>query len=108
MTIHRSALRTLNSLCSKFVRRRDLPLPTDCHNSGPKRRRKRWLVYSKLVSQFEQERRRLQEGLESAQRTIDQTRTLINEAQAARARAHIRAMLSQMKEHSHKSSKEAA
>jgi hypothetical protein len=85
VTIYKTGFRTLSFLWSKFVRRLHLP-----------------------VRQHEQERRVLQEGLESAQHSIDQTLTLINEAQAARTKAHVRTMLFQVTAHALKPSQKAA
>ncbi len=48
------------------------------------------------VSQIEQDRRTLQDGINRTQRVIDQTLTLINETQAIRVRAHVWAMLSRL------------
>jgi hypothetical protein len=108
MILHGVGLRTLSFLCSEFVRRFRLPHPTDHPSSRPKRRAKRRLVDFRVVRQLEQERRTLQEGLDRAQRTIDQTRTLIKEAQETRVRAHIRAMLSHVKSHRQNSAQRAA
>ena len=60
------------------------------------------------ISQIEQERRALQEGLQSAQRALDQTLTLIKETQAKQARAHVRAMLSRLKARTQKPAQKAA
>ncbi len=85
VAIHRAGFRTLNVLYSKFVRHLHLP-----------------------ARQLEQEQRVLQEGLESAQHSIDQTLALINEAQAAQTRAHVRTMLFQVKAHALKPLQKAA
>jgi hypothetical protein len=108
MTLHRVGLRTLSFLCSEFVRRLRLPHRTDHHGSRHKRRAKRQLVDFRVVRQLEQERCTIQEGLDSAQRAIDQTLTLIKEAQDTRVRAHIRAMLSHVKSHRQNSAQRAA
>jgi uncharacterized protein YukE len=57
------------------------------------------LLFSEFaeISQIKQEKRALQEALESARRALDQTLTLIKEAQATQARAHVWAMLSRLK-----------
>ncbi len=49
------------------------------------------------VSQIEQDRRTLQDGINRTRRVIDQTLTLITETQATRVRAHVWAMLSRLK-----------
>jgi hypothetical protein len=49
------------------------------------------------VSQIEQDRRTLQDGINRTQRVIEQTLTLIKETQAIRVRAHVWAMLSRLK-----------
>jgi hypothetical protein len=49
------------------------------------------------VSQIEQDRRTLQDGINRTRRVIDQTLTLIKETQATRVRAHVWTMLSRLK-----------
>ncbi len=49
------------------------------------------------VSQIEQDRRTLQDGMNRTRRVIDQTLTLIKETQATRVRAHVWAMVSRLK-----------
>ena len=108
MTIHRTGFRTLSLLCREFVRRLRPPHPNDRHGSEHRGRGKGRFVSFRVVSQLEQERRVLQEGLNSAQRAVDQTLILIKEAQAARAKDHVRAMLFRRKAHAQKPSQEAA
>jgi hypothetical protein len=60
------------------------------------------------VSRIEQDRRTLQDGIERTRRAIDQMLTLIKEMQAARARAHVRAMLSRLKARTQKPMRDAA
>jgi hypothetical protein len=107
MTMRRAGFRVLSILCREFVRLR-FPHPTDRHGSkhrGPGEGR---FVLFRVVSQLEQERRVLQEGLNSAQRAVDQTLILIKEALAARAKDHVRAMLFRRKAHAQKPSQKAA
>jgi hypothetical protein len=49
------------------------------------------------VSQIEQDRHTLQDGMNRTRRVIDQTLTLIKETQATRVRAHVCAMVSRLK-----------
>jgi hypothetical protein len=60
------------------------------------------------ISQIEHDRRTLQDGIERTRRVIDQTLTLIKEMQAARARAHVRAMLSRLRARTQKPMRNAA
>lgn len=108
MTIHGARLRTLGFICSEFVRRLHPSRPAAHQDSRHKRRGKRWFVYFRLVSEFEDDQRALQDALESAQRGLDQTLTLINEAQATRVRVHIGARLSQMKAQTRNSTQRVA
>ena len=48
------------------------------------------------ISQIEQDRRTLQDGINRTRRVIDQTLVLIKETQATRVRAHVWAMVSQL------------
>ena len=68
------------------------------------------LLFSEIdeISQIEHDRRTLQDGIERTQRVIDQTLTVINEAQAARARTQIMAMLSRLKDRTQKLAQKAA
>jgi hypothetical protein len=68
------------------------------------------LLFSEIdeVSQIEHDRLTLQDGIDRTQRVIEQTLTLIEDAQATMARAHIRARLSQLKAHIRKPSQKAA
>ena len=48
------------------------------------------------ISQIEQDRRTLQDGINRTRQVIDQTLVLIKETQATRVRAHVWAMVSQL------------
>ncbi len=85
MTIRGAGLRTLGFICSKLVRRLHLPYPTAHHGSEHERQGKPRFSSFRVVSQFEQERRALQEGIDSAQRTLDETLALIGGKSAAAA-----------------------
>ena len=60
------------------------------------------------ISQIEQDRRTLQDGINRTRRVIDQTLTLIKETQAIRVRAHVWAMLSRLKPRTQKHIQKAA
>lgn len=77
MTIRGAGLRTLSFICSKLVRRLHLPHPAAHHGSEHERQGKRRFPSFRVVSQLEQERRALQEGIDSAQRALDETLALI-------------------------------
>ena len=49
------------------------------------------------ISQIEQDRRTLQDGITRTRRVIDQTLSLIQETQATRVRANVWAMLFRLK-----------
>ncbi len=98
MTILGAGLRALGSICREFASRFHSFHPSAKEGSKHKRRGKRRFVYFRVIrSQLENERRALQEELDRAQNSLDETLTLIDEAQATRVRVHIGARLSLMK-----------